>query len=270
MMTWTVTRNTYVAAVLAAMDVEVKACKVRDAKTGLEVVEWHVGEVSVDRSKTEGLPYLKVHARLMLRAWGHGKQMCGVMTEKVAAGWRGAHPFRMGMTAMMNRRALMDAMKGAGVVSVQRCPDVWELQVGAGAPVWPAGLAEARTGDVDMAVAMITAGCPLLRIEGEEGRRRFVLGRLTMQGPLGPGGLDAGAVMLEMRDGKYLPAKRYETMGMAYFSCYCLRSLRQVMEGDRGFILVKHRTPWLKGAAFDAGSGGDVLGHVQRTLGVRI
>lgn len=254
-LSWQTTRNTYEAAALASLKIGVKPVTMRrvQSSTGHDLTEWIMQPASED-----GL-----HRTGVLRNEFNGGKLQGTLATTLL------HPYLIAMRAMLNRNRIMDAMKGRPHHLHEDAPGSWILQAGSArlASIGPI----IATVDIDHAVALSTIGCPLIKIEHNGKDHVFTLSRYALPCTATPNAprIDGGQLYADSKAGRLFPARKDEPFASALHALHCLRELRQ-RQHSTCFIIVSHRTPFHKGAAFNEAASSATKSTVQRTLNVKL
>lgn len=252
---WQTTRNTYEAAALNALKIGVKPVTMRrvQSSTDHDLTEWIIQPVSEDGLYRSGV----------LRAEFNGGKLQGSLATTLL------HPYLIAMRALLNRNRIMDAMKGRPHHLHEDAPGSWILQAGS-ARIAHTG-STISTVDIDAAVALITIGCNLISITHNGKDHVFTLSRYALPSAISPNAprIDGGQLYLDSKAGLIFPARKDEPFAIALHALHCLRELRQRQHSNT-FIIVSHRTPFHKGAAFSESASSTMKATVQRTLNVRI
>lgn len=248
---WTFTRNILEAAAVASVHGKVRPISARDEKTGQRLEEWNLATATTP--EVEGDP---VYSVPMLR-----RDTASGALEKTTP----LHPYLVSLHSFHSLNALEQAEKGRATHSVEITRGLHVLRLGGGQALLPEGTPCFGTHEQAVALASIAIGCRLVRFTGGT----YQLSRFIAQPEPGLPAIDAYALLQVYRAGELWPAQRHSVYAQTLHAQYCLAVLRQHQQKTT-FILVRHRTPFLKGAAFNAQAKGAVLGQVQKTLGVRI
>lgn len=253
MLTWQHTRNTYEAAALCALGIGVSPVFTQDHKTGKQVTDYNLALES-----TPQMPGDPIHKTGELRA----RQKDGTLAAADPL-----HPYLEACRAMHNRERMLEAQKGMQMMSVEAAAGAWILKPGP-APQMPAGTATITTIQFDTAIALIGRGSVLMKIEHNGRDHVYTLSRCSLPTPVSPV-IDNGPLFLAAQNGTLFPEHRHTAFGIQMHALHCLREIRRLRDTER-FIIVQHKTPFHRGAAFNQNAKGDALGHVQKTLGVKI
>lgn len=258
---WQTTRNTYEAATLAALDIAVQPVTMMDRKTGTEFTDWNLACMSTVAPERHGRPFVTGELR---RDYANGVATGTLATQPL-------HPFLIGARAMHNRARLLDAQKGRRMRLERAAPGSYILQAGEQSGALHTVPPHVLTTDMDMALAMLGIGCVLCDLTHNGREHVYHLTRYALPDAAEPHAprVDGGALMHSAREGALWPAQRWEVFAHTLHTLHALRELRR-MQHARTWITVRHRTPRARGAAFTADAGGELLGRVQRQLGVKI
>lgn len=262
---WQTTRNTFEAACLSALDIPVRGVHMLDHKTGQRFTRWNLQR---DNSVPEGenppanfRPFVTGQIR---NDWNNGKPIGELAATPL-------HPFLIAARTMHNRQRLLDAQKGKTMRLVEAAPGSWMLEPGP-----PSQLLHGEfwfdTPDIDLAVALITIGCALITITSNGNTHVYRLTRFSRSPslPISPSpSFDSGDLKDALRSNALFPARRWEPFAIAIHVQHCLRELRRNQEGQQ-WIVVRHRTFDVKGAAFRADASSEEKLAVQNKLQVRI
>lgn len=259
MHSWHTTRNTFEAAALASLDIPVKAVTMIDRKTGDQHTDWNLATSNQTGEAPPDRLFITGHLR---RDFNDGKLQGELAAQPL-------HPYLIALRAMHNRARLLDAQHGKPMRQKEEAPGSFILEPGtSAAAVVPPFL---DTPDMDLAVALIGIGCALAGITHNGNAHVYRLARYATLPQTMPGtaALDAAVIMQDLRSNALFPARRWEPFAIAIHALHCLRELRKRQHSDR-FMTVRHRTYFLKGAAFKENAPDHILSHVQRTLGIRL
>lgn len=252
---WQMTRNTYEAAALASLGIGVQPVTMhKHDSTSHDITEWNLQPRSAD-----GL-----HITGQLRSAHNGGKLQGLFLAEPL------HPYLIALRAMHNRSALLDAQTGRSYRSTETAPGSWILEKGT-APASDLAGAYIETTDQDRAIALLGVGCGLISITGPEGAKRYRLTRVELPSTLFPGRAraDNGSwYALHSMQGVF-PAHAESHFGRQLHALHALRELRKHQHTTR-FIIVSHKTPRHRGAAFNDQAQGTVIDTVRRTLGTKL
>ncbi len=252
---WLLTRNSYEAAALNAIGIGVKPVTMRrNASTGHDITEWTLQPVSADG---------RYHTSELRRSFNAGSPQGILATETL-------HPYLVALRVFHNRHHLLDAHHGRSMRSVEAAPGSWILEPGHYTAAELAG-AYIETVDQDRALALIGAGSALISISGQDGARIYRLTRVALASTLLPDSprADNGVWWERHRAQVLFPEHASSHFAQQIHALHCLRELRKRQFSER-FLIVQHKTPFYKGAAVNEKSQSDVLGRVQKTLGVSL
>lgn len=256
---WSTTRNTFEAAALAALGVQVRPITGIDHHTGQKVTDWNLAAIATPAHDGDA-------------AWS-----TGVLRRDTASGalekLTPLHPYLIGLHAFHNRNRVLDAMKGTSMITEMIVPGLHRLQRGP-QPQLPPLTPQIKTADLDLVIALVTCGSQIVSIrkDGDDHEfhvTRFPVGTRCAASDLPVPAFDGHTAMHAYRAGTLWPARRHEPFAIALHALHCLRELRK-REHSNQFLIIRHRTPFTKGAALNPNAKGHALGHVQKTLGVSI
>jgi hypothetical protein len=222
METWKTTKDTRMAAALAALGIPVKVHVTVDTRTGKRMVTFAVGMRSADG---------KFAAGPLCARFKSGR------LEKEEAG----HRFLTGLRACHSREAMCAFVKDAAQgVAWQRVRGtaVWQIVPAHGNPLPGIGSVRRifKTGDLKMAVALAMAGYqPLAMEDGGAGRHTFYLN--MEREPDGRALVTAHDLAVMWRENRHaLPED--EPFGQAVFTLWCRERMLEYADGKE-FLLVR-------------------------------
>jgi hypothetical protein len=252
---WQTTRNTFEAAALASLTIGVQPVTMRrNQSADHDITDWNLQPVSEN-----GL-----HNTSELRnSFNAGKPIGKLATEAL-------HPYLVSLRGMHNRSLLLDAQNGRSMRSIEAAPGSWVLEPGH-APASSLIGDFLETVDQDRAIALIGLGSAIISISGPANNHIYRLTRLSLQSTLIPTAprADNGAWWTLHKINGVFPAHSETHFGQQLHALHCLRQLRKSQFAKR-FIIIRHKTPFRKGAALAESAPSGAQANVQKTLGVKI
>lgn len=253
--TWLRTRNSLEAAALEALDIPVASVSMLDPRSGLQRIDYNLGPDS-DLTVPGAKPF-----------------RTGQIRADFAAGTLPAdHPYRITLAAMHNRSRLLEAQRGTSMIfppppptpppTPPAAPSFYLLTPGPSLQ-FPAETPWLKTFDQDRAIALITCGAQIIDLTHDGNHHIYTLTRLT------PHCIDLEPLWTAYKTNTVFPALRWHPFGLAIQALHCLRERRKRTH-DQRYLTISHRTHTFQGAAVPEHAPGEMLGHVQKTLGVQI
>lgn len=259
---WQITRNTYEAAALAALDIAVKPVTMTDRKTGTTYTDWNLAPVSTVDPQRNGIAYLTGQIR---KDFAGGKQLTGHLATQPL------HPFLIGIRTFINRGRLIESHKGGSYRLKEDAPGSYLLERSQEAIRRPVNEATFQSLDQDLILALITIGHDLINTTNNGNAHSYHVSRYarpTTHEPNAPR-QDCQPLIQALRSNALFPARRWEPFAVAIHALHTLREMRKHQQSPDWFT-VAHKTFRDKGAAFRADAPSHTLAQVQRRLGIKI